>query len=367
MSFTTVNVGLDDRAYQISIGTNLLQSFPSLLQDTAIAGRTRCAVISDETVAALHADKVLTALADAGYSADLFTIKPGEASKSMDVISQVTSEMIVAGHDRRSFVVALGGGVVGDLAGFVAAIYYRGVPFVQLPTTIVAQVDSSVGGKTGVNAPEGKNLIGAFLQPQAVVADITALDTLGDREFNEGMAEAVKHGAIADPSLIDALLDLQRGDHAATESIIARNVAIKAKIVEQDELETSGTRAFLNFGHTIGHAIEAAAGYGAMFHGEAISLGIRAALWLSETKRGLAPEFSAKVLDALEHFQLPLQLEDKPEFSTDTLMTKLAKDKKFLDGGIRFVLLHAPGQPVLATDVTREDLEQAIELLRTPR
>ncbi len=360
-----VPVNLSDRSYTVQIGTGIIQRTAELLADTPVAKRKRCAIISDDNVAPLHSAPVIASLTSAGIHVDLFTVPAGEASKSMDNVASLCSQMIQAGHDRQSFIIALGGGVVGDLAGFVAAIYYRGIPFVQIPTTIVSQVDSSVGGKTGVNAPEGKNLIGAFLQPATVIADVATLDTLGDREFNEGMAEAVKHAAIADPSLLDALLDLQRGDHPATEEIIARNVAIKARIVEADEKETAGTRAFLNFGHTIGHAIEAAAGYGNMFHGEAIALGIRAALYLSEKHAGLDPAFSQKVLAALQHFDLPLVLDDKPEFRDESLIPRLQRDKKSENGMPNFVLLKEPGSPVLSKFVTNTDITEAIEQLRS--
>lgn len=366
-----VQVNLADRSYTVQIGTGLLDKLPALLAGTSVADRKRCAIITDDNVAPLHLDPIVASLKSADILPSIHIVPAGEASKSLDQVSRLTSEMITQLHDRQSFIIALGGGVVGDLAGFVAAIYYRGIPFVQIPTTIVSQVDSSVGGKTGVNAPEGKNLIGAFLQPATVIADVATLDTLGDREFNEGMAEAVKHAAIADPSLLDALLDLQRGDHPATEQIIARNVTIKARIVEADEQETTGTRAFLNFGHTIGHAIEAAAGYGNMFHGEAIALGIRAALFLSERNAGLDPKFSQKVLTALQHFDLPLVLEDKPEFSDEYLIPRLQRDKKSENGMPKFVLLKAPGEPVfgpelpLIPNIPPSEIEAAIKELRT--
>lgn len=365
-----VPVNLSDRSYTVQIGTGILHRTAELLADTPVSDRKRCAIITDDNVAKLHLDPLIASLTAAGIHANVFTIPAGESSKSMHQVASICSQMITENHDRQSYIIALGGGVVGDLAGFVAAIYYRGIPFVQIPTTIVSQVDSSVGGKTGVNAPEGKNLIGAFLQPATVIADVATLDTLGDREFNEGMAEAVKHAAIADPSLLDALLVLQRGDHPATEEIIARNVAIKARIVEADEKETTGTRAFLNFGHTIGHAIEAAAGYGNMFHGEAIALGIRAALFLSERNAGLDPAFSQKVLAALKHFNLPLVLKKKPEFSNESLTARLQRDKKSENGMPKFVLLKAPGTPVFGPELPHiqnippSEIEAAIDALR---
>ena len=193
-------------------------------------------------------------------------------------------DMIRSGHDRKSMVVALGGGVVGDLAGFVAAIFYRGLPFVQIPTTIVSQVDSSVGGKTGVNVAEGKNLLGAFHQPRLVLVDPETLRTLPDREFHEGFAEAIKHAAIRDAPMLADLAALDPASREVPAELIARNIAIKARVVEADEHETLGVRALLNFGHTIGHGIEASVPYGEMLHGEAIALGMRAALYLSENE-----------------------------------------------------------------------------------
>ena len=228
--------------------------------------------------------------------------------------------------------IALGGGVVGDLAGFVAAIYYRGVPCVQIPTSIVAQVDSAVGGKTGVNTRGGKNLIGSFHQPRLVVADVDTLRTLPEREFNEGFAEVIKHAIIRDRNLFDSLASVERENLAP---LVARNVEIKAAIVAADEYEASGERALLNFGHTIGHAIETAAGYGRFLHGEAISLGIIAACSLSMRKAGFAKADNDLVIQRLEQFKLPTQL--PAGISTDAILSALKADKKFLEGRIRFV------------------------------
>jgi 3-dehydroquinate synthase len=259
--------------------------------------------------------------------------------------------------------VALGGGVTGDLAGFVASIFYRGVPFVQIPTTIVSQVDSAVGGKTGVNAPEGKNLIGAFHQPRLVLIDPETLLTLPGREFREGFAEVIKHAAIRDEAMLDELEALDPLNQTVPSELIARNVAIKARVVEEDEQETSGTRALLNFGHTIGHGIEASVPYGTLLHGEAISLGIRAALMLSEKHAGLAPEASQRILDLLTHFQLPLELSD--EISTDLVMEKLMRDKKFSGGKRTFVLLDRPGNGITCSTIPLEDIAPTINSLRS--
>ena len=359
----TVHVDLAERSYEVMVEAGSLGKVAELVAHAGLAGR-RAAVISDETVAALHAEKLVAALESAGFRPTLHTVPAGEASKSMACAEQVCREMVRAGHDRKSFVIALGGGVVGDLAGFVAAIFFRGLPFVQIPTTIVSQVDSSVGGKTGVNVAEGKNLLGAFHQPRLVIVDPETLRTLPGREFREGFAEAIKHAAIRDAAMLDDLAALDPANREVPAVLIARNIAIKARIVEADEHETLGIRALLNFGHTIGHGIEAAVPYGELLHGEAIALGMRAALFLSERRAGLDPAASRKIIDLLEKFGLPLVLPES--ISTDTVMTRRATDKKFAAGAIRFVVLDAPGSARVTGDVTLNDLRDAIEHLRKP-
>jgi 3-dehydroquinate synthase len=282
------------------------------------------------------------------------TVPAGESSKSISQLGFICDAMIEAGLDRSSLLIALGGGVVGDLAGFVAAVYYRGIPYIQIPTTIVSQVDSSVGGKTGVNAAGGKNLIGSFHQPRLVIADTDTLCSLPEREFNEGFAELIKHAAIRDPAMLDSLDDLP--------SLIARNVGIKAAIVAEDEFETKGLRALLNFGHTIGHGIEAAAGYGKFLHGEAISLGLSAACRLSVEKSDLTEQDAARISSALASYKLPLRLDDS--IKTDAIFCALKKDKKFAAGGIRFVLLRQLGDAFVSDAVTEADIRRAIEGLR---
>ena len=364
MSFETVPVPLGDRAYSVCIGAHLLPQLGTLALEygEAALGR-RCAVITDSNVAPLYAEPVLASLKAAGYEPTLLTVPAGEASKALGVAEDLCDRMIAAGLDRKSWIVALGGGVVGDLAGFVAAIYYRGIPFVQIPTTVIAQVDSAVGGKTGVNATHGKNLIGAFHQPRLVLADVATLATLPPREFNEGIAEIIKHAAIRDPSLLDALAtpNLQH-DPMSLTGIIQRNVAIKAVIVGEDEHETKGLRALLNFGHTVGHAVENAAGYGRFLHGEAVSLGLGAACRLSVQKAGLPAEEAQRILNALAHFELPLRL--PADLSTDALMAALRTDKKFAQGEVRFVLCPRLGEAFVSKDVTIEEIRAAIEALR---
>jgi len=359
----TVHVDLADRSYDVLVGSALLRRTGAMLRERGLSPK-RIVVVSDSNVAPLHATPLADSLARAGYDHSLHTIPAGESSKSISHVESVCREMIRAGHDRSSLVIALGGGVVGDLAGFVAAIFYRGLPFVQIPTTIVSQVDSSVGGKTGVNTPEGKNLLGAFHQPALVLVDPDTLLTLPDREFREGFAEVIKHAAIRDAAMLDELATLDPSDRAVPHSLIARNIAIKARIVQADEHETTGTRALLNFGHTIGHGIEASVPYGQLLHGEAISLGIRAALFQSERHAGLPAAASAHILRILAHFGLPLVL--PADIPTDLILEKLATDKKFSAGTIRFVVLESPGHATLIRTVTTDDLRQAIDHLRTP-
>jgi len=358
----TVRVDLDQRTYDVIVEAGCLASAGKRIREAGM-NHKRAAIISDTTVAGFYADELLISLVEAGFECSLHQVPAGEASKSLAQAEGLCREMTREGHDRQSMVVALGGGVVGDLAGFVAAIFFRGIPFVQIPTTIVSQVDSSVGGKTGVNITEGKNLVGAFHQPRLVLVDPETLKTLGEREYREGFAEAIKHAAIRDATMLDELAALDSSSRDVPADLIARNIAIKARIVEEDEQETSGTRALLNFGHTIGHGIEASVPYGELLHGEAIALGMRAALHLSVARNTLSETDARRVLDLLRHFDLPLILPD--DIETATVLEKLASDKKFSQGSIRFVLLDALGKASVHDKVTHQDLHAAIEHLRT--
>lgn len=355
-----VEVPLGDRAYQAQVGPGLLDTVGEALAPLHL--RRHCVVITDSTVGPLYGDRVLQSLTEAGYEATLLTVPAGEQSKSMALAESLCRQMIGHGCDRHAFVVALGGGVIGDLAGFVAGIFYRGLPYIQLPTTIVSQVDSSVGGKTGVNAPEGKNLIGLFHQPRLVLADTETLSTLPEREFHEGFAEVIKHAAIRDAAMIPLIEDVLENREAGLPQLMARNIAIKAQIVVEDERETSGTRALLNFGHTIGHAIEAAAGYGQLFHGEAISLGLIAAARLSCEFSTLTVAQADLLCGLLERFRLPTKLPDS--ISESAILDYLARDKKFEEGKIRFVLLRNLGDAYVSPEVTLEAIGRAIHDLR---
>ena len=350
-----VEVPLLRSPYRVVVGPGLLKECGSRIAD--YVKPCRCAVVTDSNVGPLHADAVEKSLSTAGFEVFRITVPAGESSKSFEQTATICDAMIANGLDRSSLVVALGGGVVGDLAGFVAAIYYRGIPCVQIPTTIVAQVDSSVGGKTGINAPGGKNLIGSFHQPRLVIADTETLRTLPPREFHEGFAEIIKHAAIRDPGMLDA-----DENPEALAPLIARNVAIKAAIVAEDEFETKGLRALLNFGHTIGHGIENAAGYGRLLHGEAISLGLVAALRLSVEKSGLPIDQSDRVLEALKRHELPMRLPS--DISTGAILEAMRKDKKFHAGAIRFVMLRGLGDAFVSDSVNEADIRAAIEALR---
>jgi len=356
-----VHIDLADRSYDVWCGYGMLDSLSEKISSLNLSNH--CALITDSNVEMHYAESVTNALIAAGISISQHVVKAGEAAKSMANVEKLCREMTQAGHGRKSFVLALGGGVVGDLAGFVAAVFYRGIPFIQIPTTIVSQVDSSVGGKTGVNIAEGKNLVGAFHQPKMVIVDPSTLSTLPGREYREGYAEVIKHAAIRDAAMFDDLEKLDPTDQQPPADLLARNLAIKARVVEEDEQELNDTRALLNFGHTIGHGIEASLPYGELLHGEAISLGIRAAVFLSEKRSTLSVAEGARIIALLEAFQLPLILDEK--IATDTIMQKLLTDKKFSSGAIRFVLLKALGVSFVSDEITESDLREAIEHLRS--
>ena len=357
---TEVPVHLSERSYSVQVGPGLLAGAGAAVRRVLPEARA-VAVVTDSTVGGLYAEAVVASMEAAGFRPTLVTVPAGEPSKSMACAEEVCRQMIRAGLDRSSAVVALGGGVIGDLAGFCAAIFFRGIPYVQMPTTVVSLVDSSVGGKTGVNTPEGKNLLGCFHQPRLVLADVDTLATLPPREYNEGFAEIIKHAAIRDPGLLP-LIERAHADRTVLGELVARNVAIKAAIVAADEHETSGLRALLNFGHTIGHGIEASAGYGQLLHGEAISLGLIAALRLSEEVAGLDPADSTRIIDLLRLYELPQKL--PASIATADVMEKLARDKKFKAGAIRFVLLRALGDAFVSRDVTLAQVAAATEALR---
>jgi len=300
----------------------------------------------------------MRSLTEAGFRPVLITVPSGEQSKTMNQAEAICGRMIEAGLDRSSFVVALGGGMVGDLAGFVAAIYHRGIPCVHAPTTLLAQVDSSIGGKTAVNTAAGKNLIGAWHPPAFVISDVDTLATLPPREFKQGFAEIIKHAVIRDAEMFQML---QRFDRADLPALISRNIEIKAAIVAADERETTGERALLNFGHTIGHAIERAGEYRDFLHGEAVSLGMVAACEISVRKAGLLETEREKIVRTLAAFDLPTQL--PADFPREKITEAIRFDKKFAAGEVRFVVVPAIGSARLVADVTMADIEAAVAKL----
>jgi 3-dehydroquinate synthase len=318
----------------------------------------RCAIISDSNIAPLLADRVKQSLGSSGFRSTLITISAGEKSKTLEQTGVICDQMIAAGLDRQSFVLGLGGGVIGDISGFVAAIFHRGIPHVQIPTTLLAMVDSSIGGKTGVNTAAGKNLIGAIHHPVLVIDDVDVLKTLPRREFNQGFAEIIKHAIISDAEMFAALKNV---DLENLTPLIRRNIEIKSRIVAKDEGDRTGERAILNFGHTVGHAIERAGDYQEFLHGEAISLGIIAACDVSIKRSGLSRDQRNGIVDLLRRFDLPTHL--PPNFPREKIFEALPFDKKFENGEVCFVVTPRIGSAHLSSDVTMEDIREAVDQL----
>jgi len=335
-----VPIALGDRSYAITIGTGLLADPATWASLPAAAHGV---IVTNATVAPLYARRLQDAIARRHQQVHVVELADGEAHKHWATLNLIFDAMLGHGCDRKTVVYALGGGVVGDMAGFAAACYMRGVPFVQVPTTLLAQVDSSVGGKTGINHPLGKNMIGAFYQPRLVVCDLDTLRTLPEREFSAGMAEVIKYGPIADVAFLDWLerhmADLMRRDTAAVAHAVGRSCEIKADVVGQDERE-AGLRAILNFGHTFGHAIEAGLGYGQWLHGEAVGCGMVMALQLSQRLGLVDAAWVGRVTALLRRAGLPTV---GPDLGTDRYLELMRVDKKAEAGEIRFVLIERPG------------------------
>jgi 3-dehydroquinate synthase len=351
---TIVNVALGDRSYDIVIGRNLLASLGARV--AALRPGTKVAIVSDETVARHHLAAAEAALQSAGIASSRILVPEGEGSKRFSVFERVCETLIQARIERNDLVVALGGGVIGDLAGFAAAVVRRGLDFVQVPTTLLAQVDSSVGGKTGINSAHGKNLVGAFHQPILVVADTGLLDTLPARQFRSGYAEVAKYGLLGDAGFF-VWLEANWGDlfsgGAAREHAIAVSCRMKAAIVANDERET-GERALLNLGHTFGHALEAATGFSErLHHGEGVALGAVLAFQFSARKDLIAPADADRVVRHLATVGLPTRLSDIPGVlpDVDRLMELIAQDKKVKRGKLTFILVRGIGQAFVAPDV----------------
>jgi shikimate kinase/3-dehydroquinate synthase len=356
-----LTVGLGDRAYDIVVGEGLLARAGALLAPRLPARRV--AIVTDASVAALHLPALRAGLSEAGVAVlDEQVVPPGEASKCFERLQVVIEGLLAAGADRRTTVIALGGGVVGDLAGFAAAVALRGLPFVQVPTTLLAQVDSSVGGKTGINLSLGKNLVGAFHQPRLVLADTGTLASLPPRELRAGWAEVAKHGLIASEELWSwcelAGPRAVSGDAQALAHAVLESCKLKSAVVAADEREESeeGGRALLNLGHTFGHALEAECGYGgALLHGEAVAIGLGLAAALSARLGHCAQELPGRVIEHLRAVGLPARMSDLPRrFEAEALLARMRKDKKARDGRMRFVLLRGPGACFTASDVPEE-------------
>jgi len=367
----TVDVALGDRAYDIVIGRNVLQSIGSRI--AALRPGVRTAIVTDRTVAKSWLAPTEASLAQAGIPTSAIVVEEGEGSKTYAGLEKVSEALIAAKIERNDLVIALGGGVVGDLAGFASSILRRGVDFVQVPTSLLAQVDSSVGGKTGINSPQGKNLIGSFHQPILVIADTAVLDTLSPRQFRAGYAEVAKYGLLGDEAFF-AWLENNHGEifsgGAAREHAIATSCRAKAAIVARDERET-GERALLNLGHTFGHALEAATGFSdRLFHGEGVAVGMVLAAEFSAQLGKISQDDAARIRHHLATVGLPTRLQDIAGFAqegladADSLMALMAQDKKVKRGKLTFILLEAIGRAVIAPNVepalVRDFLQQKL-------
>jgi 3-dehydroquinate synthase len=337
----TLQLDLGERSYPIHIGSQLLDQ--AGLYKKHIKG-TFTAVVTNETVAPLYADRVVKTLEGIGQKVKLIVLPDGEAFKTWEVLQKIFDGLLENSADRKTTLVALGGGVIGDMTGFAAACFMRGIRFIQVPTTLLSQVDSSVGGKTGINHPLGKNMVGAFHQPQAVIADLDTLKTLPPEELAAGLAEVIKHGAIADPeflSWIEKSQDaLNNCDPVAMEFAVRRSCEIKSQVVAQDEKE-GGIRAILNFGHTFGHAIEAGMGYGSWLHGQAVGCGMVMAADLSVRVGLLSNADASRLKKIIQALHLPTQ---PPKLGVDRFMELMSVDKKAEGGEVRYILLNGLGQ-----------------------
>jgi 3-dehydroquinate synthase len=354
-SFQTVRVNLAERSYDIEIGTgNLAKVGPFLTERASVS---HAVVITDQNVEKPHAEAAAESIAEEVATADMVVVEPGEASKSISMTSALWEKLLQLGTDRKSVIVAVGGGVVGDLAGFVAATYARGIAFFQVPTSLLAQVDSSVGGKVAIDLPEAKNMVGAFLQPRGVLIDTATLQTLPEREYRSGLGEVVKYGVILDAALFDFLeghtQQILRRDPSVLTQVIARCCRLKADVVEKDEREETGLRAVLNYGHTFAHAFETLGGYHGLLHGEAVAIGMLCASRLAERLGRVDARFTARQHDLLAALGLPTEL---PAVDLDAVLRTMLHDKKVEHGRLRFVLPTRMGHVELLGGVDPDDV-----------
>ncbi len=354
-----VHVNLAERSYDIEIDAGNLSRAGEFLMDRGRA--THAVVITDEHVEKPHAHAVAESLAEAEMTVDLMVVEAGEPTKSIDSAMALWEKLLLLGSDRKSVVVAVGGRRGGDLAGFVAATYARGVRFLQVPTTLLAQVDSSVGGKVGINLPAAKNMVGAFLQPMGVLIDTATLETLPEREYRAGLGEVVKYGVILDGEFFSYLeanvAGLNAHDHEVLREVIARCCRLKADVVEKDEREETGLRAVLNYGHTFGHAFETLTGYGKLLHGEAVAVGMLCASRLAERLGRVNAEFTARQQRLLEALGLMTKI---PSLDHDLVLRSMLHDKKVEHGKLRFVLPARMGHCELVGDIDPVDVRAAL-------
>ncbi len=355
----TLKVELANRSYPIHIGRGLISNADLILPHLK---RKHVAIVTNTTVAPLYLEQLSASLQAAGISVISIILPDGEAYKNSETLNLIYDALLQNRCERSTTLIALGGGVIGDLTGYAAATYLRGVPFIQIPTTLLSQVDSSVGGKTGINHPLGKNMIGAFYQPQLVLADIDTLQTLPSREFSAGMAEVIKYGLIRDPDFFDWLEmhieQLMALDESSISEAIYRSCQNKADVVARDEHET-GERALLNLGHTFGHAIENAMGYGVWLHGEAVAAGTMMAADLSARMGWLKPEDVKRIYALLTAANLPLEA---PKLGVEKYLDLMQLDKKVADGKIRLVLQQGIGKSVITSDYDEKKLKETLSL-----
>lgn len=357
MDTTSIEVDLGARSYRVLTGRGILSSAGAEIRACA-GGRRRIQVVSNEIVWTLHGAAVEGSVAEAGYEIDVELVPDGEEAKSLDVARGIYSRLVESGHERTDPILALGGGVIGDLAGFVAGTYMRGVPFVQAPTTLLAQVDAAIGGKTAVNLPEGKNLVGVIWQPRLVLADVDALETLPDRQVVAGLAEVIKAAMLAGGGFLetveDSLGQLLARDPEKLAQAITASVELKARVVRSDEND-QGERAVLNLGHTVGHALEQQVGYGGLLHGEAVALGLEVAAAVAEDIGVCDAEWAARQRSMARRLGVSVP----HGLSVDGLITQMYRDKKVHKGALRMVLLRGPGRPELV-DVPEQSLRAGL-------
>ncbi|MEX2175958.1 MAG: 3-dehydroquinate synthase [Pirellulaceae bacterium] len=357
---TTIRVALGERSYDIQIGRGTVAGALSLVRDQLSA--VHAVLITDSGVRVPHAEQLQRSLADGGVRCDLLVVPAGEPSKSVAAAECLWHELVELRADRKTVVVAVGGGVVGDLAGFVAATYGRGLAFVQVPTTLLAQVDSSVGGKVGINLPSAKNMVGAFWQPAGVLIDLDLLATLPDREYRSGLAEVVKYGVILDADFFAYLerhvTELNARDPDVLEHVVARSCRLKADVVEQDEREQTGARAVLNYGHTFCHAIETVSGYGVYLHGEAVAIGMVCATRLAQRLGRIESDLAERQQALLGALGLPVAIAG---LDHQALLDAMQRDKKVERGQLRFVLPNRLGHVELVGPIAEDLVRQAMD------